>query len=120
MKNLKIPYYLVVLILCCFSFNYSIGQNRDYKADSLQIKIYTEIEYVNSQSKEITVKKIFCDYCTENQIEFLSEKAKELAYYDRYNPKKRLVDGIRKFAIIIRVSKKDFSEMKTKNDSITN
>ena len=120
MKHLKIPYYLVALIFCCFSLNYCIGQNRDFKADSLQIKIYTEIEYVNRKSKEITVKKIFCDYCSENQIKYLTEKAKELAFYDRYNPTKRLVDGIRKFAIIIRVSKKDFSELKTKKDSINN
>lgn len=120
MKRLKIPYYLIAFFLCCISFNYSTGQNRDFKTDSLQIKIYTEIEYVNSQSKEIVVKKIFCDYCSENQIKFLSEKAKELAFYDRYNPKKRLVNGTRKFAIIIRVSKDDFSAMKTKKDSINN
>ena len=120
MKHLKIPYYIVALILCCFSFNYSAGQTRNYSVDSLQIKVYTEIEYVNSQSKEITVKKVFCDYCSENQINFLKEKAKELAFYDRYNPKKRLVNGLRKFAIIIRVSKKDFSAMKTDIDKKNN
>jgi len=116
MKRLKISYYLVILIFCCF--NFSTAQQRDFKTDSLQIKIYTEIEYVNSQSKEIVVKKIFCDYCSENQINFLSEKAKELAFYDRYNPKKRLVNGTRKFAIIIRVSKKDFLEMEKEKDSL--
>jgi len=120
MKTLKIPYYFVVLMLCCFSFNYSLGQNRDFKADSLQIKVYTEIEYLNSQSQEITVKKVFCDYCSENQINFLKKRARELAFYDRYNPKKRIENGTRKFAIILRVSKKDFSEMRTKKDSINN
>ena len=118
MKCVKTPYYLVALILCCFSFNYSLGQNRDYTLDSLQIKVYTEIEYVNSQSKDIVVKKVFCDYCSENQTNFLAERAKQLAFYDRYNPSKRLINGLRKFAIIIRVSKKDFLEMKTKTDSL--
>ncbi len=116
MKFVKIPYYVVTLILCCFSFNYSIGQKRSFDKDSLRIKVYTEIEYVNSQSREITVKKVFCDYCSENQIEALKVKAKELAFYDRYNPKKRMVNGIRKFAIIIRVSKKDFIAIKEDNN----
>jgi len=120
MKFVKIPYY-VTLILCCFSFNNGLAQNRNYKIDSLQIKIYTEIEYVNGISKDvIVVKKIFCDYCSENQLNYLTAKAKELAYYDRYNSKKRLINGVRKFAMIIRVSKKDFAELKTKNDSIDN
>ncbi|MCF6296012.1 MAG: hypothetical protein L3J25_10035 [Flavobacteriaceae bacterium] len=116
MKFVKIPYYIVALILCCFSFNYSIAQKRSFDKDSLRIKVYTEIEYVNSYSKEITVKKVFCDYCSENQIEALKVKAKELAFYDRYNPKKRMVNGIRKFAIIIRVSKKDFIAIKEDNN----
>jgi len=116
MKYLKKPYCVVVLILCCFSFNYSLGQKRSFEKDSLRIKVYTEIEYVNSQSKEITVKKVFCDYCSENQIEALKVKAKELAFYDRYNPKKRMVNGIRKFAIIIRVSKIDFIAIKEDNN----
>ncbi|MBN4085142.1 hypothetical protein JYT89_02235 [Flavobacteriaceae bacterium AH-315-B10] len=120
MKHLKIPYYLVALILCCFSFNNSIAQKRSFDKDSLRIKVYTEIEYVNSQSREITVKKVFCDYCSENQIEALKVQAKELAFYDRYNPKKRMVNGIRKFAIIIRVSKKDLKELEKENDSINN
>jgi hypothetical protein len=108
MKYLKSPYCLIILFLCCFSVNYSVAQKRDYTVDSLQIKVYTEIEYVNRQPKGIVVKKVFCDYCSENQIKYLEEKAKELAFYDRYNPKKRIVNGLRKFAIIIRVSKIDF------------
>jgi len=114
----KITYYLVVLFLCFFSFGYS--QSISYKKDSLQIKVYTEIDYVNKRVKEIVVKKVFCDYCSENQIKFLKEKALELATYDKYNPKKRLINGTRKFALIIRVSKKDFLEIKTNEDSIIN
>lgn len=108
MKYVKPSYYLGTLLMCCFCINYSTAQKRNYTVDSLQIKVYTEIEYVNSQPKGIVVKKVFCDYCTDNQIKYIGEKAKELAFYDRYNPKKRIVNGMRKFAIIIRVSKKDF------------
>jgi hypothetical protein len=108
MNYLRYQYCLIIFFLCCFSVNYSVAQKRNYTVDSLQIKVYTEIEYTNSQPKDILVKKVFCDYCTNNQIKYIGEKAKELAFYDRYNPKKRIVNGIRKFAIIIRVSKKDF------------
>lgn len=108
MKYLKIQYCLLSVILYCFSFNYCTAQQRNYSVDSLQIKVYTEIKYINSQPKDIAVKKVFCDYCSEKQIKFLEEKAKELAFYDRFNPKKRRANGLRKFAIIIRVSKKDF------------
>jgi len=87
-----------------------------YQRDSLQIKVYAEIEYVNNKSKEIKVKKVFCDYCTDNQTVFIKEKAEQLAFYDRYNPKKRMVNGLRKFAIIIRVSKKDFLALKTEEE----
>jgi hypothetical protein len=110
MELLKNSYYVIALAIC--SFNLSIAQKRDYAIDSLQIKVYTEIEYVNSHSKNIKVKKVFCDYCSKNQIKFLKERAKQLAYYDRYNPKERMVNGMRKFAIIIRVSKKDFIAIK--------
>jgi len=118
MKHLKIPYYLVTLILCCFSFNNSIAQKRSFAQDSLRIKVYTEIEYLNGRSKNITVKKVFCNYCSAIQIKALKEKAKELAFYDRYNPKKKLLNGIQKFTMIIRVSKKDLKELEKENDSL--
>ncbi len=120
MKQLKISYYLIALFLCCFSFNYSIAQKRNFAKDSLRIKVYTEIEYVNGRSKIIIVKKVFCDYCSDNQIEALKEKAKELAFYDRYNPKKRLLNGIRKMTMIIRVSKKDLNALENKNHNKNN
>ncbi|RLD30037.1 MAG: hypothetical protein DRI75_01400 [Bacteroidetes bacterium] len=116
MKYVKIPYYVVALILCCF--NYSVAQKKSFAKDSLRIKVYTEIKYVNGRSKEITVKKVFCNYCSAIQIEALKEKAKELAFYDRYNPKKRLVNGIKKFTMIIRVSKKDLKELEKTKDSL--
>ena len=118
MKYLKNPYYIVVFIVCCFSFNYSVAQKRSFDKDSLRIKVYTEIEYVNSRSIHIEVTKVFCDYCSENQIVALKEKAKELAYYDRYNPKKRKINGIQKFTMIIRVSKEDLLAVETEIDSL--
>ncbi len=112
MKTLR----FIITIFCLFFINEILSQN-SFQKDSLQIKVYTEIEYVDKFVKDIKVSKVFCDYCSENQRSYLSEKAKELAYYDRYNPQKRLVSGIRKFAIIIRVSKKDFSAIKNEEEN---
>ena len=108
--------FQIIILVCCFLFaSETFGQN-SFQKDSLQIKVYTEIEYEHSLVKAITVKKVFCDYCSKNQIKYLSEKAEEIAYYDRFNPNERMVNGIRKFAIIIRVSKEDLLGMKYDED----
>lgn len=41
--------------------NYSLFA-QGYAKDSLQIKVYTEIEYKNREAKDIKLKKVFCDY----------------------------------------------------------
>ena len=112
MKYLKIPYYLITLFLCCFSFNYCIGQKNEFSKDSLRIKIYTKIEYVEGLLKKITVTKVFCDYCSPGQIEALKEQARELAFYERRYSNKGKVNEIQKYTMIIRVSKKDLIAIK--------
>lgn len=120
MKHLKTPYYLVTLILCCFSFNNSIAQKRSFAQDSLRIKVYTEIEYVGGLSKKITVTKVFCDYCSSRQIEALKEQAKKLAFYERRYSSNGKVNEIQRYTMIISVSKKDLLALKKENDSINN
>lgn len=88
--------------------NYSLFA-QGYAKDSLQIKVYTEIEYKNREAKDIKLKKVFCDYCNNAQISKIGYAALLRAHEERYLPENILVNGIKKLAIIIRVSKKDFA-----------
>jgi hypothetical protein len=118
MKYVKIPYYLVTLILCCFSFNYSIAQKRSFAKDSLRIKVYTEIEYVEGRMKKVEVTKVFCDYCSAIQREALEEQARANAYHDKRYWTYGKINDIQKFTMIIRVSKKDLKDLKKAKDSL--
>ena len=118
MKYLKNPYCIVVLIVGCFSFNYSVAQKRSFDKDSLRIKVYTEIEYVEGRMKKIEVTKVFCDYCSSSQIEALKEQARANAYHDKRYWTYGKVNDIQKFTMIIRVSKEDLLAVETEIDSL--
>ena len=120
MKSIKIPYYVVLVFLCCFSFNYSIGQTRDFSKDSLRIKVYTEIEYVDGRMKKVEVTKVFCDYCSDLQIEALKEQAKANIYHDKSYWTYGKVNDIQKFTLIIRTAKKDLRAIEKENDDNEN
>jgi hypothetical protein len=83
-----------------------------YQKDSLQIKVYTEIEYVQYKTKSIKVKKVFCDYCTKLQSEKIKEEAMRIGYMVRNDKENILNNGIKKLAMYIRVSKKDFAALR--------
>lgn len=89
-----------------------------YQKDSLQIKVYTEIEYDQYRVKSIKATKVFCDYCSELQTKKIKEEALRLAYLARNNKDNLLNNGIKKLAMYIRVSKKDFAALK--EDDIDN
>lgn len=120
MKNIKIKYYVVLVFLCCFSFNYSIGQTRDFSKDSLRIKVYTEIEYVDGRMKKVEVTKVFCDYCSAIQIEALKEQARVNIYHDKSYWTYGKVNDIQKFTLIIRTAKKDLIAINKENDNSEN
>ena len=82
-------YYL--FILCLFCFVLVNAQKGGYQKDSLQIKVYSVIQYKDSKVESIKITKTFCDYCSENQLNALKQEAWNRAYYERYNPKNRLV-----------------------------
>jgi hypothetical protein len=88
-----------------------------YQKDSLQIKVYTKIEYINRNVKSIKVDTIFCDYCSSNQIKMLKEEAMRRTYLARNDKGIRLINGIYRHALYIRISKKDFLEMNEENDN---
>lgn len=87
-----------------------------YKKDSLQIKVYSEIEYIDRLVKDIKVDTVFCDNCSKNQINFLKEEALRKTYLIRNDEGIKLVNGTYKLALLIRISKKDFLEIKEKKN----
>lgn len=82
-----------------------------YAQDSLQIKVYTEINYKNNEAQEIKLLTVFCDYCSDKQTTKIGYEALSRAHDERYDPENILVNGKKKLAIIIRISKDDFLEM---------
>jgi len=109
-KSIFIIFFLVAYV--------TQAKAQGYQVDSLQIKVYTEIEYVQYRVKSIKVTKIFCDYCSELQAKKIKEEAKRLAYLARNSKEYVLDNGIKKLAMYIRVSKKDFAALK--EDEIDN
>ena len=89
-----------------------VQAQRGYAKDSLQIKVYTEITYKNSKVESLKVTRIFCDYCNETQKEALKKEAWHRSYDERYTQVNKLEHGKRKLALYIRISKKDFANMK--------
>jgi len=111
---MKAPIFITYfgLITVCSAFA-QIG----YQKDSLQIKVYTKIEYINRNVKSIKVDTIFCDYCSSNQIKMLKEEAMRRTYLARNDKGIRLINGIYRHALYIRISKKDFLEMNEESDN---
>ena len=110
MKRLQI----LITVFCCILASKSFSQS-GYQKDSLQIKVYTEIDYLDRIAKGIKVKKVFCDYCSEFQIELIKKEAIRRSYLIRNDEDVRQVIGKYKHALYIRISKKDFAEMKEEN-----
>ena len=100
--------------LICIGFllmSYSVVAQGGYRKDSLQIKVYTVINYEGSHPKKIDVTKVFCDYCNEAQMNIIKERAWNMTYDMRYAPENRIEQGKRKLALFIRIAKKDFSKL---------
>jgi hypothetical protein len=112
---------IIILAFCGFFATNTFAQS-GYQKDSLQIKVYTQIEYKDNYAKDIRIDKVFCDYCSEYQMEKIKEEAKKIAYYERNEKRNRLINGIKKLTLYIRVSKKDLLELKEEIplDSINN
>lgn len=111
MKNTLINNYkflLVLLTTFCF-YNLNAQNGNGYSVDSLQIKVYTEIDYINNIPKAINIKKVFCDYCSESQVVGIEDEALRRSYIERNLKKNKLVNGIKRLALYIRISKSDFA-----------
>ncbi|WP_241148008.1 hypothetical protein [Lacinutrix jangbogonensis] len=98
---------LFVLFVCC-----TMVSAQDYRKDSLQIKVYTEIEYKAGIPIAIKLKKVFCDYCSKTQLDLLGKDAVRRTESEKNDPKNKLKDGKKKIAIYIRIAKKDFARIR--------
>lgn len=111
MKSLKLKYGFLFIFLTGFYFNTAVAQ-KGYAADSLQIKAYTSIDYRNNKAVAVKLLKVFCDYCNAKQMESIGNQAIVISENEKYKPENRLENGIKKLALFIRVSKKDFQAIK--------
>lgn len=93
--------------MCVLSFNYGIAQQRDLSKDTLRIKVYTEIKYVEGRMQNVEVTKVFCDYCSPIQIEALEDQARSIIHREKRYWTKGKENKIQRYTLIISVSRKD-------------
>ncbi len=103
-------------MVLCFAFAKAQSPTKDYKIDSLQFKMYTRL-FVGEQLQidSITVKKIFCDWCSESQMDVLQQEAMRQSMIERYNPRYRK-PGEHRLALYVRFSKEDFKKLNNNNE----
>lgn len=104
--------YILIFLMCsAFAKAQSPVSTKDYRKDSLQFKMYTRM-YLDAQLSidSITVKKIFCDWCTEPQMDVLHQEAMRQSMIERHNPKYRK-PGEHRLALYVRFSKEDFKNL---------
>ncbi len=114
---MKTKYFILAISVFLFFQSWNThAQSRDYRKDSLQFKMYTRL-FVNEQLgvDSITVKKIFCDYCSEVQTEVLNNEAIRQTRIEQYNPKYKK-PGEHRLALIVRFSKEDFRKLNDDNE----
>jgi len=89
------------------------GQQRSFRADSLQFKVYTRL-YINERLAidSIVVKKVFCDYCSEKQLQFLKNEAYRMTRLERRNPEYQS-SGEHRIALFMRYEKEGFKKIKS-------
>lgn len=89
------------------------AQQLGYQKDSLQIKVYTTLEIdKNLQVKDVKVRKLFCDFCNEDQAYLLKEEAKRRTHLLKDSPEYYRKSGKHKMALYIRMDKDDFKNLK--------
>ncbi|MEJ6792689.1 MAG: hypothetical protein QNK89_08190 [Lacinutrix sp.] len=110
MKRKPSTYKLLITLLLFCAFQTITAQ--DFRIDSLQIKVYTEIDYKAGKPIGIKLKKVFCDYCSKNQLKLLGEDAIRRTKSEQNDPKNKLKNGKKKIAVYIRISKKDFARIR--------
>lgn len=113
MKHKRI---ILVGMLLFFAFARAQSTITNYRKDSLQFKMYTRL-FVSEQLKvdSVMVKKIFCDWCSDSQMDVLQQEAMRQSMIERYNPKYRK-PGEHRLALYVRFSKEDFKNLNDNNE----
>ncbi|RMB60910.1 hypothetical protein EAX61_05345 [Dokdonia sinensis] len=108
--------FFVIAGMLFFSAFAKAQTHYDYRQDSLQFKMYTRL-YIGEKLEvdSLTVKKIFCDFCSEKQMDVLQQEAMRQSMLERYNPKYRK-PGEHRLALVVRFSKKDFKNLNEQNE----
>ena len=108
---MKCVVQIVFLWLVCTSLNAQVS----FQKDSLQIKVYTNLEIRPDLSLDtITVQKIFCDYCSKKQLKRLEKKSKYLTY-KMFQESNNKDEGSHLVALTIRMSRKEFDTLNIQN-----
>ncbi len=101
-----------IAVIAIFFGSMQVFGQKGYAKDSLQFKAYVHLIYVEARIKEIKVKKVFCDYCSENQLKYLKQNFWNMANSEKYNADVRLAKGLRKRTLLTRIAKEDFQNLK--------
>ena len=114
MDKRKLMPFIKNISLCVLFSLITVGgyAQLGYQKDSIQVKVYTNL-YVNDQLQvdSLSVKKVFCDYFSENQLEALKQQSLEITYQSRFQPKYRK-KGDHLLAIYLRMPREAFDELK--------
>ena len=89
-------------------------QSQSYQEDSLQIKIYSTLIIEEDLTVDVLVRKVFCEFCNEDQAFLLSEEAKRRTFLLKDSAEYMRKPGEHKMALYIRMSKEDFKNLKIK------
>lgn len=112
---MKIKYVILAIgFFLFFQMTSAKAQARDYRKDSVQFKMYTRL-YINAQLglDSISIRKIYCDYCTEKQMRVLRGEAIRQSHLERRNPRYNK-KGEHRLALYVRFSKEDFKKLNQK------
>jgi hypothetical protein len=82
-----------------------------FKKDSLQIKVYVSVYYDNDIPQKIEILKVFCDYCSVEQLKYLKLEAWKATYKNRFSYNHKIKNGEARLAHYIRVRKKYFKKL---------
>lgn len=115
-KILGYAFAKAYLLLLCIATTVSAQAHYDFRQDSLQFKMYTRL-YIGQKLEvdSLTVKKIFCDFCSEQQMDVLQREAMRQSMIERYNPKYRK-PGEHRLALVVRFSKDDFKNLNDQDE----
>ena len=107
---------IIAIFMLTFAFAKGQSNSKDYKKDSLQFKMYTRLFLSERlQVDSVTVKKIFCDWCSDVQMDVLHQEAMRQSMIERHNPRYNK-PGEHRLALYVRFSKADFKNLKNDHE----